>query len=99
MKRDPKKAAAIIAKRKAINDRNKGASTAPVVMAKKGKKSAPEGKPIFYAVTLFVHRQQGEKEDIRKHYESNRDPIIFFDTQEEMRAAQKKAMKAAFGHE
>lgn len=52
-------------------------------------------KEVFYAVTIYVSRM-GSKEEMIAHYKRNRDPIVFFENETEMRRAQDQALLKAF---
>jgi hypothetical protein len=53
--------------------------------------------PVFYSVTIFVSRHEGEKAAMLRHYEFNRDPVTFYPTEKAMREAQEAACLASFG--
>jgi hypothetical protein len=53
--------------------------------------------PVFYSVTIFVSRQEGERAAMLRHYEFNRDPVTFYPSEKAMREAQDAACLASFG--
>lgn len=81
------KAAEIIAKRKSAAPKPAPEASLP-----------PLGTDVYYSVTLFVHRERGNKSDMIKHYQSNGDPLTIYPSAKAWREAKEAALQSCYGN-